>query len=278
MTKLSIYENKWIDLVFENKNKEYGAYQLRQENSKTTVTALFMALLLLTAIGSVSMLLNKFRTIDPVETEPVPITPLTLTDVDPIVVPKTKDPVAPPMKSTPPAATAPVTSSQLTNPVIVPTDQATQTIAANVDNTPHVDNAVGTDGPGTNVLPGNTGGEPAIANTGDTGTTIVNVSVLDKLPEFPGGIKKFYTYVGNNFTKPELDAEKTLRVYVSFVIEKDGTMTDIIVKNDPGFGMGKEAVRVLKSLKTKWAPGILAGKPVRTAYNLPITIQTGQTE
>ncbi|MDR6762619.1 protein TonB [Flavobacterium sp. 2755] len=277
MTKLSIYENKWIDLVFENKNKEYGAYQLRQENSKTTVTALFMALLLLTAIGSVSMLLNKFRTIDPVE-DPVPFVPTHLTDIDPIVVPKTKDPVAPPMKSTPPAATAPVTSSQLTNPVIVPTDQATQTIAANVDNTPHVDNAIGTDGPGTNVLPGNTGGEIGDPPLVDNGTNIITTKDLDKLPEFPGGIKKFYTYVGNNFTKPELDAEKILRVYVSFVIEKDGTMTDIVVKNDPGFGMGKEAVRVLKSLKTKWAPGILAGKPVRTAYNLPITIQTGQTE
>lgn len=277
MTKLSIYENKWIDLVFENKNKEYGAYQLRQENSKTTVTALFMALLLLTAIGSVSMLLNKFRTIDPIE-EPIPITPLVLTDVDPIVVPKIKDPIAPPIKSTPPAATAPVTSTQLTNPVIVPTDQATQTIATNVDNTPHVDNANGTEGTVVNAVPGTTGGEPAIVDKGDTGTTIVNVAVLDKLPEFPGGIKKFYNYVGNNFTKPELDAEKTLRVYVSFVIEKDGSMTDIIVKNDPGFGMGKEAVRVLKSLRTKWAPGILAGKPVRTAYNLPITIQTGQTE
>ncbi|MCD9575354.1 energy transducer TonB [Flavobacterium soyae] len=277
MTKLSIYENKWIDLVFENKNKEYGAYQLRQENSKTTVTALFMALLLLTALGSVSMLINKFRTHDPVE-EPVPFDPVIhLTDVDPIVIPKTTEPIAPPVQSTEPAAPI-VESSQLTHPVIVTSDQATPDIAPNINNTPHVDNATGTDGTVVNAVPGTGGGEPAIADSGSNGTTIVNTSVLDKLPEFPGGIKKFYTYVGNNFTKPELDAERTLRVYVSFVIEKDGTMTDIIVKNDPGFGMGKEAVRVLKSLKTKWAPGILAGKPVRTAYNLPITIQTGQTE
>ncbi|KRB57392.1 energy transducer TonB [Flavobacterium sp. Root186] len=276
MTKLSIYENKWIDLVFENKNKEYGAYQLRQENSKTTVTALFMALLLITALGSLSMLLNKFRTHKNIPEPTViscPITPIVLPN---IVKPKTTQPIAPPVQSTAPAA--PITSSQLTNPVIVPTDQATQTIAANVDNTPHVDNAVGTDGPGTNVLPGNTGGEIGDPPLVDNGTNIITTKDLDKLPEFPGGIKKFYTYVGNNFTKPELDAEKTLRVYISFVIEKDGTMTDIIVKNDPGYGMGKEAVRVLKSLKTKWAPGILAGKPVRTAYNLPITIQTGQTE
>ncbi len=276
MTKLSIYENKWIDLVFENKNKEYGAYQLRQENSKTTVTALFMALLLITALGSISMLLNKFRTIDPTPEPTViscPITPITLPN---IVKPKTTQPIAPPVQSN--AAAAPVTSSQLTNPVVVPTDQATQTIAPNTNNTPHVDNATGTDGNVVNAVPGNGNVEVETPPIVDSGNNIVTINGLDKLPEFPGGIKKFYAYVGNNFTKPELDAERTLRVYISFVIEKDGTMTDIIVKNDPGFGMGKEAVRVLKSLKAKWAPGILAGKPVRTAYNLPITIQTGQTE
>ncbi|MNX39750.1 Gram-negative bacterial tonB protein [compost metagenome] len=94
------------------------------------------------------------------------------------------------------------------------------------------------------------------------------------MPEFPGGMAKFYTYVGNNFQKPELDAEKTLRVYVSFVIERDGSITDITVIKDPGYGLGKEAIRVLKSIKAKWTPGILNGKTVRTAYNLPITIKT----
>ena len=64
-----------------------------------------------------------------------------------------------------------------------------------------------------------------------------------------------------------------MKVYVSFVIEKDGSMTDIQVKRDPGYGMGKEAIRVLKSLKTKWSPGMIGSKAVRTAYNLPITVQ-----
>ena len=59
MSNSSIYESKWTNLVFENKNKEYGAYQLRQENSKTTVTALFVALLLIATLGSISMLISK---------------------------------------------------------------------------------------------------------------------------------------------------------------------------------------------------------------------------
>lgn len=278
MSKLSIYETKWTDLVFENRNKEYGAYQLRQENAKTTVTALFMALLLLATIGSLSMLIGKFTTSSPI-TESIPtiddvIRPV---DLDQIVKPKTDEAVAPPPAQQQ-AAVQVTQARQLVNPVVVPTQDALPEIAPNKDNTPVVDNTSTGNGTAVNTLPasGSTGegtGTSAGADSG-TGSTIVNSAILDKMPEFPGGIGKFYTYVGNNFNKPELDAEKTLRVYVSFVIEKDGTMTDIVVKSDPGYGMGKEAIRVLKSLKTKWAPGILDGKPVRTAYNLPITIKT----
>jgi len=51
-------------------------------------------------------------------------------------------------------------------------------------------------------------------------------------------------------------------------------MTDISVKENPGNGLDKEAIRVLKSLKTKWSPGIKNGQAVRTQYNLPITVRT----
>ena len=96
---------------------------------------------------------------------------------------------------------------------------------------------------------------------------------MDKQPSFPNGIDKFYSYVGSNFNKPELDDEKTVTVKVSFIVEKDGAMSNIKVLEDPGYGLGAEAIRVLKSLKTKWIPGILNGEPMRTAYNLPISIR-----
>ncbi|WP_291284969.1 energy transducer TonB [Flavobacterium sp.] len=273
MTKSNIYETNWTDLVFENKNKEYGAYQLRQESSKNSVTALFMGLLLLAGLGSASVLINKFGAHGPVETDPtvfsVPIRP---TDIPIPVQPETPAPPVAPQQT---AATPPVTSTQLVNPVVTATAQATpDVIAPNTDNHPVVDNTNAGTGPVTaNPIPGNNGGGEVAPSTGTTNTPVNPVN-LDKLPEFPGGMAKFYSYVGNNFNKPELDAERTLRVYVSFVIEKDGSITDIMVKNDPGYGIGKEAIRVLKSLKTKWSPGILNGNPVRTAYNLPITIKT----
>ncbi|RZJ52697.1 MAG: energy transducer TonB [Flavobacterium sp.] len=271
MSKLSIYETKWTDLVFENKNKEYGAYQLRQENSKNSITALFMGLLLLTALGTISMLISKFQVAPPVVTvdpfDPT-ITPVDMTPV----IPETKPP-APLVEHTSPAA--PITeSAQLVDPIIARPEEVTQTVAHNTENTPVVDNATPGTGTVTNVLPTNGGSVDNGSGTAVKPNEPATVGELDKMPEFPGGMSRFYTYVGNNFARPELDAERTLRVYVSFVIEKDGSITDIIVKNDPGFGMGKEAIRVLKSLKTKWTPGMIDGKAVRTAYNLPITIKT----
>ncbi len=272
MSKSSIYESKWTNLVFENKNKEYGAYQLRQENPRTTINALFIALLLITAVGSASMLINKLsihETDGPITTLPDPIV---IVNVDPLVKPEKADPIAPPAQKQP--AAEPITSAQLTNPVVSRTEEAIQEIATNVENTPVVDNATPGDGTITNAIPGsgNTGGE-AISEPPATNEPVI-AAALDKMPGFPGGMDKFYSYVGNNFNRPELDAEMTLKVYVSFVIERDGSITDIMVQKDPGYGMGKEAIRVLKSLKTKWTPGILNGKPVRTAYNLPITIKT----
>ncbi|WP_294962919.1 energy transducer TonB [uncultured Flavobacterium sp.] len=272
MSKLSIYENKWTDLVFENKNKEYGAYQLRQENSKNSVTALFMGLLLITALGSAPVLISKIRT-SPVEAEPEPqIYEPTIVHVDPIVVPP---PPAPPAPVVEQSAVKSTDASQLINPVVAKPEEAVEKIAPNTENVPAVDNAKG-NGTAVNSMPTTGGGDGngAVASVAPKIEGPVSSAILDKQPEFPGGIAQFYKYVGNNFNRPELDVEKTLKVYVSFVVEKDGSLTDIIVRNDPGYGMGKEAVRVLKSLKTKWAPGILNGQPVRTAYNLPITIKT----
>ena len=171
------------------------------------------------------------------------------------------------------AVEVPVTSDRLVNPEVVQASQANQDIAKNTDNTSVTNtSSEGTGTIGINPTYSSGTGTETVTPV-DLGNTIVNSIALDKLPEFPGGINKFYNYVGNNFEKQEIDGNGSIRVYVSFVIERDGSMTDIQVKKDPGYGLGKEAVRVLKSLKTKWSPGMIDGKAVRTAYNLPITVQ-----
>ncbi len=269
MSRLSIYETRWIDLIFENKNQEYGAYQLRRDSVKSSLTALFMGLLFVASIGTITTLVNRFNhDVVPTPTTPEWTDPIQVTD---IVLPEKDKPILPEVQSQASAAT--IVKDQLINPVIVHSQEASQNIATNDENKNASD--VISDGTGITGLNPSTSGNGVgteIAKSIDYGTTVVNSAVLDKMPEFPGGIEKFYNYVGNNFEKPEIEAINTFRVYVSFVIEKDGSMTDIKVNRDPGYGLGREAVRVLKSLKTKWSPGIIDSKPVRTAYNLPIVV------
>lgn len=271
MSRLSIYETRWIDLIFENRNQEYGAYQLRRESVKSSLTALFMGLLFVASIGGITTIANHFnRDVAPVITNPEWTEPIEVTKVD---LDKIVEPVLPEVQSQ--AAAATIDKDQLINPVIVQSQDAVQDIATNEENKHAADVISEGTGPiGDNPSSGNgtgTGTEPTKAV--DYGTTVVNSAVLDKMPQFPGGMDKFYNYVGNNFEKPEIEGMSTLRVYVSFVIEKDGSMTDIKVNRDPGYGLGREAIRVLKSLKTKWSPGIIDSKPVRTAYSLPIVLE-----
>ena len=91
-------------------------------------------------------------------------------------------------------------------------------------------------------------------------------------PSFPGGMVLFYKYVGNNFKVPENFKGKG-KIYIKFFVEKDGSLSDIEIIRDLGFGLGDEAVRVIKE-SPKWIPGLENGKPARMLYSLPILIES----
>src|SRR5690606_3373250 len=101
---------------------------------------------------------------------------------------------------------------------------------------------------------------------------ISNFADLTTQPQYPGGIQGFYQQIMKNFNMPEVAQDVNARVFVSFVVETDGTMSNIKVVRDPGYGLGEEALRVLSSMTEKWTPGEKDGKKVRTSFALPITI------
>ena len=90
-------------------------------------------------------------------------------------------------------------------------------------------------------------------------------------PEFKGGIDKFMNFVFKNLSYPKEAKEKNIRgrVLINFVIEKDGSLTDIKVLKDIGGGCGEEAMRVI-AMSPKWTPRFQDGKPVRVTYSMPI--------
>jgi hypothetical protein len=104
--------------------------------------------------------------------------------------------------------------------------------------------------------------------------TVYNTSGIEVKPEFPGGIEKFYSFVQKNYNMPDQEGLKG-KVYVTFVVEKDGSLTDIKVLRDIGYGTGKEAIRVLKATP-RWNPGEQNGKRVRCTFSVPISLQSAE--
>lgn len=95
---------------------------------------------------------------------------------------------------------------------------------------------------------------------------------LDKQPGFPGGMDKFYTYIKAGIRYPKEAIEKNIqgKVFLSFIVEDDGQLSDIKVTRGIGGGADEEAVRLL-SASPKWTPGTAEGHPVKVKYNIPIT-------
>lgn len=101
---------------------------------------------------------------------------------------------------------------------------------------------------------------------------LYNLTGVEFKPEFPGGINAFYQFIGSNYNVPSVEGYPGGKIFVSFVIEKDGSVAEIKVLRDVGFGSGEEAVRVLNKCP-KWKPATQNGKTVRCSYQLPISTQ-----
>jgi protein TonB len=270
MSRLSIFQTQWIDLVFEDRNKNYGAYQLRRESGQTGFKAISIAVLFVLSAYTVFLVGNLFM---PRVIELTPAIQTTVIEVSNIrIQPEPEKP-----KQNNPTAAAPVVAEpnkqNMSRPNVLDQQLATAALPQNTDIA--TVSTAGTSPTGTDIPIGaessGTTNEPTLAIK-DFGNTIVSSAELDKNPEFPGGIKVFLNYVATNF-KPAEELENTVKANVSFVVEKDGSMSNIQVRNNPDYGMGEEAIRVLKSMKTKWQPGKKDGQNVRAYYNLPITIQ-----
>ena len=95
--------------------------------------------------------------------------------------------------------------------------------------------------------------------------------VVESMPEFPGGEPALYKFLGENIKYPQMAKESGIqgRVFVTFVVERNGSVTDVRVLRGIGGGCDEEAIRVVQSMPT-WTPGKQRGKSVRVQYNLPV--------
>lgn len=275
--KFDLYKSEWLDLVFTDRNKSYGAYDLRVHYGENVMRALAITVLGFTvAAATLTIVIKNNKVVEPVkeiQTETV---------VDIIHPPKTDEPIEP-IKAKPqtnnqqkPAA-APRTETPTQRYVGVrPTnDESIAVDPKPVDMTKAVgsEEIKGTgDKPVMNATgPAGTGGD-GTAKTGDeTGNTEpVGTYGLEVMPEPYGGSAAWAKFLQKNLRYPETDVQG--RVMLSFIIEKDGKLSDIQILRGISPELDREALRVLK-LAPAWKPGQQNGHPVRVKYTIPIVFQ-----
>ncbi|MBA4135418.1 MAG: energy transducer TonB [Flavobacterium sp.] len=260
--KLDLLKRQWIDIVFEGRNKAYGAYELRKENPKTTLRSLAIGAVIFGLAVSAPLIISLI----PEGTED--------TSLDQKIVTIKLPPKEKPPENLPPPPPPPPKQDQVkfVKPVVAKTEEI-------VEEPPKVEE-IKDKKLGAETIKGDPDAPLSVEPVG-TGPSVVeednniyNTAGIEVKPDFPGGLEKFYKFIGKNFQVPEEDGLKG-KIFVTFVVEKDGSLTDIKVIRDIGYGTGKEAIRVLKSCP-RWNPGEQNGKKVRVLYSLPISIQSAE--
>lgn len=260
IAKLDLYNPEWLELVFDDKNKEYGAYDLRKRYGETQVKAMIITFF------SVAFLLAAYTIFRP-KPEFVRITPYE--SKIPIMQDYTKKVIPPPATVEPPRHHEVATTRY---PVLVarPDREA--------ENPPKIDDLKGT-AIGTENKKGNDEGVNIDIPEQGTGPDMNAVTehkddvykTVEVEPEPYGGAEAWAKFLQKNIHYPPQASENGVhgKVFLSFIVETDGRLSNIKVEHGVGSGLDEEALRVLR-IAPAWKPGIQNGHKVRVMYDIPI--------
>ncbi len=269
----NLYGSEWLALVFNNRNKDYGAYTLRMQSAgillrSFMIVAPLFAMLFVGPMIYAKMFKHESKEIAdkviPVELSQQPIHEMKKEE------PKKEEPA----KAEPIKDPAPVKSVKLTNNIKI----VEETIE-NPPTTAEIQQAVisnttqqGEAGKANAVEPSTqTGGGGGNGTEGTVDNGIHEISEIQEYPEFPGGMTAWAKFIQKNLRYPYMAQEAGIqgKVYVSFVIETDGSISNVNLVKGIGGGCDEEAMRVIKK-SPKWKAGRQNSQAVRVRYNMPI--------
>ena len=281
MAKIDLYDPKWVDMVFAGKNKEYGAYQLRKGTSGRNIKSLLILVIAAALVGGFlawkvieqkqaeeqqaymeAMELAKLQEQAKKEEKKKP------EKVQPKIEAKKEIPVARETQK----FTAPVIKKdelvkeenqvkqmdKLDDKVAVGTEDKEGVKDRTVE---AVRSEIAVAAPPPPPAP-----KPEVA------TKVFDV--VEEMPSFPGGSAALMSYLSSNTKYPVVAQENGVqgRVIVSFVVERDGSISDVKVARSVDPSLDREAQRVVKSMP-KWKPGKQNGSAVRVKYTVPVVFR-----
>ncbi|HEY4787934.1 MAG TPA: TonB family protein [Bacteroidales bacterium] len=252
--KIDIYTNDWCDMVFEGRNKEYGAYDDRQRSSKRHALALIIAVSVFT-VGVSAPVLIKALTPEK-KVKHVEVTSLADIKIDKPIENKVEaPPPPPPMKTTVKFTPPEVTNEEVTEEVKTVDELKDTKAQISVADVKGSDDANAVDVADLKVVEEKE--EP--------------LQFVEQMPEFPGGVDAMMKYLNANIRYPSIATEMGIsgRVILQFVVDKHGKINNVKVLRGIGGGCDEEAIRVVKNMPS-WKPGRQNGKEVPVYFTLPV--------
>lgn len=278
MKKLAnLNSTEWCDIIFENKNKEYGAFVLRQTSWKRHLIAFALILSATVFVSFIPMIVESVEA----KTAKMSITIDGEREVS--VLEKPEDLMA---EALPPAVPEPpkfIKMDKFVPPTIVIDDDVTEEdeTMKTMNELTESNSAIGA----FTVEEGSTD-EEAVRKTLENAAIISEgsgsgkemttgpVTFAEVMPEFPGGEAELHKFIQSNLNYPVVDQENGTegRVSIRFVVDKNGDITNIEVLRGISPSCDREAVRVVKNMP-RWIPGKQNGTPVPVYFNLPIVFK-----
>ena len=266
---VNLTSQEWCDIVFEGKNKEYGAYKIRRTSSKRHTIALITIFIVAIFIAALPTLIAKVaeavakRNIAEGLTDKTVLADLEEIKEDEVIPPQNEEPPPPPLKAT----------IMFTPPVMVDKEELNEeNTMKSIDelNDAKVQISIAT-------VEGTEGATIDIADLKEKNKITqeeenkIHTSV-DQMPEYPGGgLPEFYNYLNKQIDYPAQARDYGIQgtSVIQFAVMKDGTVDKVTVHVSSHSLLDKEAVRVIKS-SPKWIPGKINGKPVNCYYIIPV--------
>ena len=275
MSKIDLISHDWVDLVFEGRNQAYGAYKLRKGTTKRNIIAI-IAVIVLLVIGFVILTVKNI-----VDEQRAKVAITQVTELTALNQPKKKAEVKQKkVEVIPEKVVERVKSSiKFTAPIIKkdeevkPEDEIKTQDQLNESKT-----AIGTfdvkgndDANGEVLKAKEVIAQPEPPKHEEESKVF---DIVEQMPSFPGGPAALMKFLSENIKYPVVAQENGIqgRVVVAFVVERDGSITDVHIARGVDPSLDKEAVRVVKSMP-KWTPGKQNGSAVRVKFNVPVAFR-----
>ena len=277
MSQIDLIDNRWSDLMFENRNKEYGAYVLRRQTTARNIKSIITVLILFALVMVYMVAKNAYDDYQAKHQAQTQVTELTAlqeqkkeakVERKEVVKQEKIEQVVEKVKS----------SIKFTAPVIKKDDEVRpEDEMKSQDEIMNSKVAVGF----ANVIGNDESGEVLKAKEALVTEPVKPkeeenkvFDVVEQMPSFPGGMNALMDYLRKAIKYPPVAEENGIqgRVVCTFVVERDGSVTDVRVAKSVDPSLDKEAVRVVSAMP-KWIPGKQNGQSVRVKYTLPVTFR-----